>query len=390
MHDMRKRYLVVFLSIIVSFVTVEMYFRKFNSQLTYARALAFSFPCFTEGQFRWVKLKPNTTCLLQSLADEFPPLTIKTNTMGLRNPEIGEKIPHKKRILFVGDSLVMGWGVSEETAFPRRTESILNNQNIQVETINAGFAASALSGYYLFLKLYLDTIKPDIIVIGFTMENDLLSRLDVEWEKVDENGLPIQIRSKSTFVDSTGRLRRTTLPEGYRLPILRELHTYIYLANKVAAIISPPQKPKNTRFLTFDLCVYKANCTDLEFAYKDITKLFNGIKKLANDRGITLLVAALPSELQVYDTAWSKYNVPFPLLPQDRVYPSKRLQQLLEKEGIAYIDLLPDFEANANTQLFFTIDDHWNRNGHEVAAEAISKRLKTMIQHEASASSASL
>jgi GDSL-like Lipase/Acylhydrolase family len=63
---------------------------------------------------------------------------ISINSMGVRGPEFSQ-LPAEgvRRLLFLGDSLTLGWGVPEENTFSRIIEQKLK-KSMQVEVINAG------------------------------------------------------------------------------------------------------------------------------------------------------------------------------------------------------------------------------------------------------------
>ena len=57
----------------------------------------------------------------------------------------------------------------------------------------------------------------------------------------------------------------------------------------------------------------------------------------------------------------------------------KRLKVIVEKLGIEYVDLLPDFRLamqDEGINLFRYSDRHWNEQGHQLAAELILTSLK--------------
>lgn len=54
--------------------------------------------------------------------------------------------PSSKVILFFGDSLTAGYGLSPEEAFPAQTEKILQHKGKQVKVINAGLSGETTAG----------------------------------------------------------------------------------------------------------------------------------------------------------------------------------------------------------------------------------------------------
>src|SRR3989344_5732521 len=231
----KKTALIVF-GILLALLIAEAVLLLFYPQAVYFNAEIFSFTCFEEGHRRWIKLADNKRCTLRSMSGGFPNVEVESNSLGLRNPEITKEKPAEtKRILFVGDSFTMGWGVAEEEAFPRRVETLLKNESLayKLETINAGYTAVGPSSYYLYLKNYAQEVDPDMVVVGFYIGNDVVGETDIEWLEKDSEGLPVTIRSTTVFVDSAGRLRHRRLPIQYSIPYLRDSHLFIYLMLKV-------------------------------------------------------------------------------------------------------------------------------------------------------------
>jgi hypothetical protein len=60
--------------------------------------------------------------------------------------------------------------------------------------------------------------------------------------------------------------------------------------------------------------------------------------------------------------------------------PQRRLRELLDKEGITYLDLLPAFrEISRDEQLFEVGDTHWNVRGNAVVADLITEWLAPQL-----------
>lgn len=378
--------------LLLGLLVCEFVLRFFYPQRTLDRVQAFSFQCFEEGQRRWIKLAANKTCKLRSIAEAFPDVVIKTNSVGLRNPEIAKAKPKKtKRIVFIGDSFTMGWGVAEKNAYPRVVESILNKLHPAetIETINAGFTAAGPSGYYLYMKYFAIGLRPDIAVIGFFPYNDITSRLDVEWVKKDKEGLPEVVRSKSTYIDYNGEMRKKDLAWKYHVPVLRNSHLFIFLTDRFV-----PEKQRNILYspqavMTPTLCIFKKQCHDLDKGKAEIKRLFLAMQKVANEHNVKLLFVLIPSEVQVYNGMEDKYSLPLPLLPSNKRYPHEEFATFFTEHDIAYLDLLPLFQQSNQSQLYFPLDDHWNENGHAIAAQAINEKLSGIIQEHVEKASAS-
>jgi lysophospholipase L1-like esterase len=376
-----SRGLLVLGAILLAAVSGEAYFRAFNPQPVLSRVQDFSFNCFQEGEHRWLKLSPNKNCLLQSTFNSFSPVVVKTNSLGLRNPEIDKrKMPETKRILFIGDSFTMGWGVKEEEAYPRVTEKLMQKMNLpyRIETINAGFTAAGPSGYYLYLKLYSQELQPDIMVIGFYLGNDIISRRDVAWVKVDKDGLPEVIRSRSTYIDQNGHIRRKDLPLRYRIPYLQESHLFIFLANTIFKKVAPVNSADEITSLI--PCLFDKKCRNLDKEKSEVKRLFQAMKEITDKQGIKLVVVLIPTDFQVNADARLKYMFDLPFLPSERRYPNEEFSQFFRENKIDYVDLYETFTNYDTKNTYFDRDDHWNAFGHQLAAEVISVKLKDILQ----------
>ncbi|MCP4971392.1 MAG: arylesterase [Arcobacter sp.] len=84
-----------------------------------------------------------------------------------------------KTILFLGDSLTEGLGVSKESAYPNLVQNLIQTKlNKNIKTINAGVSGSTTNDGLSRLKWYLKR-KPDIIFVALGV-NDGLRGLDLK------------------------------------------------------------------------------------------------------------------------------------------------------------------------------------------------------------------
>src|SRR5580700_7642763 len=74
---------------------------------------------------------PNASALLQSV-------TLRTNDWGLRGGPVGPPVPGKRRILVLGGSITLGWGVAEADTMTSRLEDMFRARGEDVEVLNGG------------------------------------------------------------------------------------------------------------------------------------------------------------------------------------------------------------------------------------------------------------
>lgn len=113
--------------------------------------------------------------LRANLDTTFQKVSVKTNSFGMRSPEVTVKKPASTyRIALLGDSFAFGWGVEQDKTFAHRLESNLNriaNGKIKFEVLNFG-----VPGYSTFqevekFKVRGVCFKPDAVLIYF-VQND--------------------------------------------------------------------------------------------------------------------------------------------------------------------------------------------------------------------------
>lgn len=118
---------------------------------------------------------------------------IEFNSLGHRGDEINSvKRKNEIRIMALGSSLVMGWGVNEQNTFlsilKKKISQIYNENNINknVKTINAGIMHTNTNFHYHLFKSQYKKIDPDILVLGYFIDDA---------KKLDKAKLPFFIKN---------------------------------------------------------------------------------------------------------------------------------------------------------------------------------------------------
>src|SRR6218665_3184808 len=118
-----------------------------------------------------------------SVSSDYVYLT-KSNSLGIRNPELGEK--KKKRILMLGDSFVFGIGVEENDTMVRPTERKLQSQGYDYELVNAGIIGYAPKDSLALFRQLHSQIKPDVVVLCIFTNDVFESGQSIVWIKTRE------------------------------------------------------------------------------------------------------------------------------------------------------------------------------------------------------------
>ncbi len=151
----------IFTMLITPVIIVEMVLRSH---------LVFTTVYLPDPELGW-RMRPN-------VEDHWEGVVIKTNSKGLRGPEISyERSANVFRILHLGDSIPFGYKLTNiEDAFSFLTEQKLKEQTgSNLETVNAAVAGYSPWQEKLFLEREAIKYRPDLIILNISL-NDLTDK----------------------------------------------------------------------------------------------------------------------------------------------------------------------------------------------------------------------
>lgn len=367
--------LIVF-GILLAFAAIETYFSLLSAQYIYKNLPGFGLKCFQKEDRYFSSLKPNSACHFTTGDYD---VSLKTNNHGFisdKNIHL-EKPPGIKRVAFIGDSYTMGQGVTQNLNYPSLIGNLLNQKGVKTEIINASMTGVGIDWYYLRLKEKVVSFKPDIVVVGIYLGNDLADLEHSKWSQMDSQGLPVKLSNTLEYVDQDGTRRTTNTPLRYKLPLLRNLHTFIFLAEHLGGPFSP------TVFLNGSPCMLQPNCQELDQDINKAVLLLSGMNKLAQNHNFKLLVVLIPWENQLPRQILEKSLVNFFAKSENRHHLSNKIAFQLKDRSIPYLDLLDSFEKYEGSEpVFYPLDRHWTNIGHEIAASAIAKAVEKMLTEQ--------
>ncbi len=98
---------------------------------------------------------------------------VSLNSLGDRGPELKDpKDPNRKRVLVLGSSITLGWGVPFEKTFTARTEELLNTNKpfgsaVSFEFVNAGIGNYNTHFQYALFQRQYPVVAPDMVVLHY-------------------------------------------------------------------------------------------------------------------------------------------------------------------------------------------------------------------------------
>lgn len=250
----------------------------------------------------------NDSALLQSV-------DIRTNEWGLRGGPI-EKLPAGgRRILVLGASITLGWGVDEEDTMTSRLEKMLAEKNPSIQVLNAGIGNYNAERYVRHFFRDLKELKPTDIVVHYFLRDA---------EKLEVGGGSALLRNSQLAVTLWIATNRLFGPQGENS--IEEHYRRVYAE---------------------DATGYRAMVSSLE-----------ELADYARANNIRLTLAMVPD-------VHNLENYPF-------VSIHARMKNLATSLGYNFVDLLPVF-GSLNPQEIWAMpgDPHPNALGHKSMADAL-------------------
>ena len=303
---------------------------------------------------------------------------IRFNSKGLRDYEYSYEKPQGTfRMLLLGSSFSQAIQVPLEQDFENILEKKLNsNLKGKYELINGAVGGYGTAQELFFLKTDGLKYKPDLILLDFSMrditENAISPLVSLENGKIAEH-IPV----------------KASLPK----KILLFCSRYLHLCSSIQTVIlNDASKNKFLNFLllksgtsssliktvTKEDLFYKNYTQEANAAVEETFLLTNKIKNVADKNNIPLVMFIIPHREQVDDGKYKEFIMQNSLNEKELEY--DKVQKLALKfakdNNINFFDMLPYFrQKNINNTFYFNIDGHWNKQGHELAAELLYNYL---------------
>lgn len=294
------------------------------------------------------------------------------NQLGLRGPETTLQKPKGTyRVLFLGDSVVMGALVKEEKAVAARLQALLGKKRPgPVEVLNAGVTSYNLEFYLTYLKEKGFAFDPDVVLVGICLLNDhlALDKGGVHYDpKKDRETLRVLI-SKSHFL--------RYVVSKLRLGALVNLHKITdQEIQSLNGLYEEPETPqavldfvKREKYSLSPVVLQIVQKLRDDANWQKTTSIIQGLDKVTRERGVKLGFVIFPIQFQ----AEVGYRDPEPNLT---------LIQAARSRSIPIVDLTPHFrnhlKNHPRVRLYAKRGDlsHPGAIGHKIAAETIVKEI---------------
>jgi len=295
---------------------------------------------------------------------------------GFRSPEFTEKKPPGTfRVVVLGDSFTMGYGVSESAMFTSVLEDMLDQEykdsGLTFQIINRGMASYSPVVEYVVLRKYGIKYSPDLVILCLDW-SDLMNDFWYENQAVfDDRGRPLYFKNGP---EKKAENQNHVTLEFWKMSYLYDLWHYRF-SNKPEELNPDPGNPFKDAFF-FMRSIPQENFARL---YLRTAGYIEMIAQLCKQKSIEFVVVMYPNGAQVSGREWAVGRQMY-LIERGKIYsdqPFRIMGGLLESRGINTVSLLEAFRESNEFPLYFPEDGHLTPAGHHLFA----KELATIVDN---------
>ena len=256
---------------------------------------------------------------------------VALNALGDRGPELKDpKVPERKRVLVLGSSVTLGWGVPFDSTFTARTEAMLNatrpfGPSWSFEFVNAGIGNYNTAFQRRLFERQYPQVKPDLVVLHYFISD------------VEPRG--------------TGRNN----------PILKHSFLAAFLFNRWLEL-----KLRITGHYTDLFTFYQDLYADSSAAWRQTRQDIQAMRDRTAHDSVPFVVMIIPD---IHDLT--------PGTPYRALY--DKIEAAFHGAGFATINTFPDFQrqfgGDVRTLWIQGDDPHPNARGHALMAEILYRYL---------------
>ena len=322
---------------------------------------------FTGDSASGYRLKPGARVRFRT--SEFDS-SLAINAAGVRDDEeIGPKPPDEKRIVILGDSLVLSVQVPFEQTFGEVLERQLNgarpagSQNVRYRVINAGVQGYGPVEELLFFRNVVRRFQPDVVLVTVFVGND------AEEAVTSQPKLTARAGTEQLRESIATRLRR----------MVRRSMVLQVLRLRVVAATDRFRGPSGT--LEPPLQSYAADpAPRIPQGLLLARNAIGQIAREADELGARTAVVLMPARFQVDDADYGRLRETVAQAGGEllRDAATERFAAALSPLQLPTTDLLPPLrQALPGADVFFQENVHLTPRGHEVVGEHLARFLRS-------------
>lgn len=258
-----------------------------------------------------------------------------TNSYGFRGPEL--EILSSLPILFLGDSLTMGYGVNDGEEFPALVRKALNESSYKmVSVINAGMGNNGNGRWVKFLRAEGKRYNPGLVVL-----------------QIHSNDFQDNIRERLFERSTTGKLIELPVPPpGAKRKIQQLVEDVPGLAHSyIIGLMRQLSWHNNSPYRDSDAESSAVNSDRASLEKQLLYRLLEEVLKICEELGCQVLAVLVD-------------------------IPDKRLSEMEQFFSARDVLMVVIPTKRDRPDLYYKVDGHWNASGHRFTADRILEALE--------------
>ncbi len=310
------------------------------------------------------RLRPSTS--IRFTTSEFS-TRISINPAGVRDDPIGPKGAGERRIVVLGDSLVMAVQVPLGETFCRQLQDRLNRRaagGLRYRVIDAGVQGYGPDEEALFYERVASRFEPDLVLVVTFVANDAVEAVDRAFRLRGEIASPVAARERLR-----DRLRR----------VARHSMVLQIVSQRIAQLRERFRGGRRARPDRRLLTYATPLPADVERGLGISKEAIGRIARGASVAGARTAIVLMPARFQLDDEEYERMRAVVEPAGYHMTIDgaTDRFRAALSPLGLPVLDLLPAFRAAADPRaIFFESTVHLTPEGHRVAAGAIDAFLR--------------
>lgn len=274
-------------------------------------------------------------------------IDVRINRNGLRGPELQPRGRSTVRILFLGDSMTWGWGVTDEQMYPAVLGQQLRAryQDVDIQIVNAGVPFYGTIDEVALLRQRIDEFDPDIVIVTFNAVDDFEQNRRASIDRqVFEDGI---LRYVPDYEWARGPAWTTLLNRAkHHSHLLRLVSETAGRVLMRAGMLSSLESVSSDFF----------NEEEAETARRLLTE----IALLSEQHGAATVFMYSPEKMQ----ALAK--------PTEELRAARLVREVAESVDAAFVDLTPPAVAYDDVEMLFSrAEGWWTVSGHQMIASQL-------------------
>jgi hypothetical protein len=337
----------------------------------------------THPRLGWVP-RPGT---FEVRTDEYH-VTYEINDHGMNDRPVERAGDRPRvRIVALGDSNTFAQGVSQREAWPNVLEELLfRNDPAAGAVYNLGVVGYSLGQYLVRMRELQDVLKPQLVIVGFTVHNDLYDvvppgrggfvlepRLGRVYFDLDAAGHLVESHELVGRTVSGRQDRQQSLSDRVKDTLRYSALYRRYRRSDLAMLVAARLRLDESFLPGVDTALKRSLSMDDDYRWRLAGRIIERIAREAHDMGAKVMLVNIPHLPQAYDDLWASS---FGTRPDqyDRWVGSERLARICREAGVYFVDATPRFAEESRRQgkrFHHRRDRHPDREGQRIIAETV-------------------